>query len=464
MGASMGGRGSAGGVRADASARAPLGGGPDAGAVAGWRATLGRAAVDVADAERVGLIAELERLKAAAAAVQARLAAAMATEQVARQAERRGQQQAVRSVAGQVGLARRVSPHRALSLVGLARALCQELPCTLAALAAGEISEWQAMLVARETAVLAPADRGVVDQRLAGRMGRLGDRALAREACRLADLVDPQASARRVRRAEADRRVTVRPAPGPAGCAMARLTATMPVAQAVGAYAALRRHAESTRAQGDPRGLGQLMSDALFTRLTGASPSAGSVDVEVGLVMSERSLLRQGRDPAVLTDDAGRAFAEVPAVLARALVRDADRAWLSRLYAAPGTGELVAMDSRRRTFSGRLRRLLVWRDQTCRMPWCEAPVRHADHVRRHAAGGPTVLANAAGLCESCNHLKEAPGWRAEVITPGHVIEFTTPSGCRYRSQPPPAPGHQEHSLDDHVEHRLDDWDDGLGAA
>ncbi|MCU0284597.1 MAG: HNH endonuclease, partial [Candidatus Nanopelagicales bacterium] len=440
---------------------APGGSGPAA-AVAGFRAALVGRAVPDGDAERVELLAELERLKAAAAAVQARLAAAMVAEHAGALPPGRGPDQVVRSVAGQVGLARRVSPHRGQSLVGLARALCEELPCTLAALAAGEISEWQAMLVARETAVLAPADRRTVDLRLSGQLGRLGDRAVAREACRLADAIDPQASARRVQRAEADRRVSVRPAPGPAGCAMARLVATMPVAQAVGAYAALRAHAQAARALGDPRGLGQLMSDALFARLTGAATPA--VAVEVGLVMSERSLLRQGRDPGVLTDDHGRAFGQVPAVLARALVRQADRAWLSRLYAAPATGELVAMDSRRRAFSGRLRRLLVWRDQTCRMPWCEAPIRHGDHVLAHAAGGPTGLANGAGLCESCNHLKEAPGWRAEVIRPGHVIAFTTPSGHRYESHPPPAPGHYPRSLDEHLERTRDDWDDGIGAA
>jgi hypothetical protein len=423
----------------------------------------------------VDLIAELERLKSAAAAVQARLAAVMASEQSAATAgpasggtgdesriarERRAQ--ALRSVAGQVGLARRVSPNRAQSLVGLARALGEELPCTLAALADGEISEWQAMLVARETAVLSAQDRASVDRALEGRLGRMGDRAIAREACRLADLVDPQASARRVRRAEADRRVSVRPAPGPAGCAMARLTATMPVAQAVGAYAALRRHAEAQRGQGDARSLGQLMSDELFARLTG-KVGAASIDVEVGLVMSERSLLRDGRDPAVLTDDQGRAFGQVPAALARSLVRQADRAWLSRLYAAPASGELVAVDSRRRGFSGRLRRLLIWRDQTCRMPWCEAPIRHADHVRRHADGGPTGLANGAGLCEACNHVKEATDWRADVLPHG-VIAFTTPTGHRYRSHPPPAPGHGPVGLEERFRRTIDDWDDDVGGA
>jgi hypothetical protein len=445
-------------------------------AVVAARHGVDRLTTVVPDAERVELIAELERLKSAAAAVQAQLTAAMATEATAGVTNRAARARAVRSIAGQVGLARRVSPHRALSLVGMARALADDLPRTLAALADGQISEWQAMLVVRETAVLASADRRDVDSRLAC-LGWVGDRALAREAARLADQVDPQALARRVKRAEAARAVTISPAPGPAGCAMARLSATMPVAQAVGAYAALRRHAESRRAHGDARGLGQLMSDTLYARLTSAAATGDTTDtgdtggtprwpnVEVGLVMTERTLLRGGTDPALLTDDQGRPYAHVPASLARRLVRHADRVWMSRLYADPHTGELVAMDSRRRTFTGRLRRLLLQRDQTCRMPWCEAPIRHADHIHDHAGGGPTHLANAAGLCQSCNYRKQAPGWQTHTLPgPGHVIAITTPTGHRYASHPPPAPGHHPTHADEHAQRLLHDWDDSVGGT
>ena len=464
------------------------GGSPGSGAVAGWRHALARVAVELPDAQRVDLIAELEALKSAAAAVQARLAAAMADDAIARLSpgsSREAQARAVRSVAGQVGLARRISPNRAGKLLGLARMLTTDLPETLLAVQEGRIGEWQATLVGRETVLLTSADRRTVDRRLADCLGRLGDRALAREARRLADQIDTETVARRVKRAEADRCVTVRPAPGPAGCAMARLTATMPVAQAVGVDAGLRRQADTLRGQGDARGIGQIMSDELFTRLAGATPGAERIEgtespddtrtdglaplsVEIGLVLTERTLFRGGTDPAVLTDDHGRAYATVPAALARRLARTADRAWLTRLYAHPASGELVAMDSTRRTFTGRLRQLLVWRDQTCRTPWCDAPIRHADHATAHATGGDTALANGAGLCEACNYLKEAPGWHTDIIRrhlgPGQVIQITTPTGHHYRTEPPPAPGHQPRDLDDHLEQFRDDWDDGLGGV
>ena len=77
----------------------------------------------------------------------------------------------------------RLQPRRAASIVGLARMLCADLPVTLHALAAGQISEWRATLIARETATLTPTGRRTVDSALSGRIGALGDRALARMLC-----------------------------------------------------------------------------------------------------------------------------------------------------------------------------------------------------------------------------------------------------------------------------------------
>ena len=54
-----------------------------------------------------------------------------------------------------------------------------------------------------------------------------------------------------------------------------------------------------------------------------------------------------------------------------------------------------------------------------------------------------ATAKWAGRCESCNHCKEAPGWRARPRgRPGerHLIEITTPTGHTYRSHAPPLPG------------------------
>lgn len=61
---------------------------------------------------------------------------------------------------------------------------------------------------------------------------------------------------------------------------MARLTALLPVAQGIAAYAALSRAADTAIGTGDPRGRGQLMADTLVERVTGQA-TAGEVPVEI---------------------------------------------------------------------------------------------------------------------------------------------------------------------------------------
>ncbi len=77
----------------------------------------------------------------------------------------------------------------------------------------------------------------------------------------------------------------------------------------------------------------------------------------------------------------------VPAGVARSWVREtAAEVWLRRLYAAPGTGSLVAMDSARRVFTVRLRRPTTLRG-------CARP---ATSPRRLPAGPPTSRAGPCG--------------------------------------------------------------------
>ncbi|WP_235036294.1 HNH endonuclease, partial [Arthrobacter sp. 18067] len=117
--------------------------------------------------------------------------------------------------------------------------------------------------------------------------------------------------------------------------------------------------------------------------------------------------------------------------------------WVRRLYTAPTTGELLTMDSKARLFPPRLRRFIETRDDTCRTPYCDAPIRHIDHIVPWHSGGTTTLSNGAGLCEACNHTKENAGWSANTM-PGerHTLEIRTPTGHSYQSQAPPLPGHR----------------------
>jgi len=114
-----------------------------------------------------------------------------------------------------------------------------------------------------------------------------------------------------------------------------------------------------------------------------------------------------------------------------------DAAGVVPMMATPATGRLVAMDSRAWAFTDGIARLIRLRDRVCRTPWCDAPVRHVYHVQAHQDGGPTNETNGQGLCESCNHAKQAAGWHSR-IRPGrrHEMETTTPTGHTYRSRAP----------------------------
>ncbi len=490
------------------------------------------AAVDpfVSDAERVDQLAALERVKGACAAAQAAVTAAFVASQEQEQAERRQERAGLeggraasaasgarrghlgRGIAGQVALARRESPARGSQHVKLALALVHEMPNTFAALRSGLLSEARAEIIVRESAHLSGDQRAGLDAELvviarldatsteegdaddeavdgtfhgsgvAG-IGSLGDRELTRRVRALAYRADPAAAAERCAKAALERRVELRHAAD----AMCRLTAHLPLTQALAAQAALTAAADTARAGGDLRRKGQVMADTLVERITGQE-RADAVPVEVQLVITTESLFDVGDTPAQVPG-----YGTVPAAWARDLLAhdtdphhdqpvatpnarsgshrsdppgDADaemldayggpatgedefgsflnsgsdtrplrrpfplssptgrtastrrspegavhaargnekiteraRVWLRRLYAHPKTGQLVAMDSTRRAFDGNLRRFLIARDAaTCRTPWCGAPIRHLDHIRDFADGGPTSAANGQGLC------------------------------------------------------------------
>ena len=75
---------------------------------------------------------------------------------------------------------------------------------------------------------------------------------------------------------------------------MTYLTALLPVAQGVSAYAALRRAVDTCA---DGRSRGQVMADALVERVTGRS-AAVATPIAVNLVVSDETLLIRSTAPA----------------------------------------------------------------------------------------------------------------------------------------------------------------------
>ena len=402
----------------------------------------------LSEAQCIDLLRELEDLKAAAAGAQTAVTAHLATlrcdaEQAAGvPAAKRG-----KGLASEIALARRLSPHRGGQHLGMARALQADMPHTLAALRRGQLSEWRATLLVRECICLSAPQRRELDAQLWAtpeQVTTMGDRRLVAEAKRIAYRLDPHSIVRRAARAEQERFVSIRPAPD----TMAYLTALLPVAQAVAAHTALSAAADSACAAGDERGRGQVMADTLVSRLTG-SDAAVPAQVQLQLVMTDHTLAG-GDEPGYLP-----AYGTVAAGWARDLLRRALAdtggcgAWVRRVFTNPA-GHLVAMESKARRAPSGLAHYVATRDAgRCRTPYCDAPIRHTDHVVDHAAGGATSADNLQGYCAACNYTKTTPGWSARPVTPnrpapgkpraGPVVETRTPTGHTYSSPTPRLP-------------------------
>jgi len=458
------------------------------------------AAVDVSsltDRHRLELVGELERLKGAASGLQARPVEAVRVhattaaqdgtvpQEGADGGRAASREELTRSLGSQVALARRESPTAGDRFVGMSRALAQEFPAMRGLLEAGVVSERHVFEVVAQTSTLTVEDRAEADSRLAEVAARLSPRALGRAARRVAAELDAASVVARMERAVSSRRVNVRPAPD----GMAYLTVLGLMPEVVGAHAALLAHSRAVTSgqvpDVDPRGrsAGQVGADTALERLSGRAPGQ-SQPVEVHLVMTHRALFGTG-DPARSVHEPARVpgHGALPAPVARAWLRGAQpsskehptddaandgaepvavragpptsgsaeratgasaepaAAWLRRLYTSPDGRDLVAMDSRRRTFSGLLRRLLVLRDDVCLTPWCDAPIVHADHANPARVAGATNVTNGSGLCARCNLTKEAPGWRHAVVghSPRQLI-VSTPTGQTFDALAPPVLG------------------------
>ena len=387
--------------------------------VADLRAQLLALPLDMTDRDRVTAIRDLADLTNTISAVQAHLICDLDASQRAAEDRADVPEDRRRGVVGRVASALRESPRNAQITIGVAKALVKEMPHAFAALSRGSLTWYRARLLVSETACLRLEDRRTVDRRVCGdptALEGVGSRKLAARARRAGYELDPVSAVRRAAKAENERYVSLRPAPD----CMTWLTALLPVAQGVACYAALKAAAASGVAIGDGRALGQLMADTLVTRVTGQA-TADAVPVGLHLVLNATALFARDCEPGRIVG-----HGPVPAALARRLVAAAPAvaSWVKRLYESP-TG-LVATESRSRCFPEGLAELITIRDDTCATPWCDAPIRHIDHITPWADDGPTTLTNGQGLCAQCNLEKQD-----RAVEPLVIAEVASPN----RGQP-----------------------------
>ncbi len=229
---------------------------------------------------------------------------------------------------------------------------------------------------------------------------------------------------------------------------MSILTALLPARAGIAVYTTLDKAAATARATGDGRTRGQIMADTLLARVTGAE-HIDDIPIHIQLVMHADTLRGDDPTPARITG-----HGPIPAPTARAMAGHQDTPPTTQRSGNPASpkrsirrvhtrgGNIVALDPRARRFTAVQRELLLLRDQHCRTPYCNAPVRHYDHITPYQAGGPTTISNGQGLCEACNYRKQHPDWHTIITNTGdnglpHATEITTPTGHTYRSTAPP---------------------------
>src|SRR5690625_2327800 len=390
------------------------------------------------EAGAIDRLQALERAKRALAAVQAEITNAFVAQRQAAEADARiPTSLQLKGIEAEVGLARGESPYVGAALTHTATALCTVLPNTMAALAAGRVSEYHTRIVAEQTNHLSDAHRREIDAAIAHRLGKASSSQLRKLVQGHAYRLEPEAAAQRAAQNTARRGMSL----APAGDGKVYVTAELTTHQGLAVMDALtkltdKRLAKAAKAnaagdagaaeptEGQSLSREQTMADIFVELLTGQTTATG-VRAEVIVVMDDETLFGDADVPAWIPG-----HGPLPAGMVKDWLADPEaEKFIRRMYTRPTDGQLVALESRRRRFPDGLANMILLRDDTCATPGCNSPIEDADHRQPWAAGGPTSWANATGLCKRCNQRKENRGWQYS----GTIDELTviTPTGHRY---------------------------------
>jgi hypothetical protein len=435
---------------------------------------LGRAARHLQVRERKGtapvartlseIVAVADQLSSALQAVSMRASVALddairAEDEAAELPER---QVGLRS-AGEISRASRVPPTTARRRLAASRRLVEDMPQTFGALADGTITVEAARTVGRRVGVLDPRLREQADRAIHEHLPALVSRDATtwnREMTGLITRLDADGAAERHREAVTNRNVTIRPTDD----GMGRVTALLPGLDAAAIRKKLSLSAEAAVVSGDPRTHGQIMADHFADLVLERREGIDPVGLDVCVVVTDRTLLSPAHeDPAVIEGMGPLPAAPIrqrirkgvpagpgtfgPASSGPAFDRESDwadgeddqdpiltddaRILLRRVLTDPEDGQLVGLESRARSFPAGMARMIRLRDAgTCPSPYCNAPIRHHDHIEPWADGGRTTVDNGNGLCAYCNLVKELLGSAVRTTAPDqpHTVRWTTRAG------------------------------------
>ncbi|MBL7491137.1 DUF222 domain-containing protein [Frankia sp. AgB1.9] len=314
------------------------------------------------------------------------------------------------------------SPRTMSSRLATAWEIASRLPAALADLTAGMLDHTRLAALHQLTLCLTDRDRaGVEGAMLAG--SRLASPPQwRRKIHRLVGRLDPDAAAKRRRRAHTERRIGLQSLEDGMAC----LTAILPAEDAQAIYDRINQIARTdartdNRVDGDARPIDARRADVLTALLLGNRREHVSVELQV--IAAVGTLAGLDENPAELVG-----FGPIPAEVGRALAADAR--W-RRVLTDPATGTVLDL-GHRRIPTPALARLIRHQQSRCLFPGCGMPATHADidHTVAHSDGGRTALDNLGLLCRHHHRAKHSGNWHLDQPRPGLFI-WTAPTGRTY---------------------------------
>ena len=313
--------------------------------------------------------------------------------------------------------------------------LINRYPATLALLETGAITLWHAQRlveagIGRSDAVMAAVEQRVLRsarQQSVGQFKAAITRALA--------VIDPDHGKRAHEDARGERCAVFSPQPDGTTNLWAPGLSTH---EAVAMAEQIRGLAHQWKSENpdDDRTSDQRQSDALAALVLGTGLADGRPTVKptVNVTVSAATLLGLDEAPGEING------APVPAAVARAIAFDPTGTWRRLLTDENNRLVDVAADTYRPPAN--MARLVRLQQQTCCFPGCRRRAikmdTELDHIVDWQNGGPTTPSNLQPLCGRHHHLKHDGNWTVYRDPDGTTI-WTSPTGNTYARPPDDLP-------------------------
>lgn len=334
---------------------------------------------------------------------------------------------AAHAAAAEIRAALHLTRRTADSELALAIDLENRLPQVWQALAAGNIDQRRARVIAESTVHLDDDLGSDIVDRVLDEASELTTGELAARLRRMSIEVAPDEAKQRFEKAVDRRRVVSQPTEDGTSHLFGL---DLPPDRVAGATNYINRLAKRLSGR-DSRTIDQIRADVMLDLLNGVSVrgasgrNRGTVDITVDLT----TLAQLDDNPAKLAG-----YGPVIADIGRQVARDqADATWTFAVR-DPGSGRVLHTGVTRRRPTAAVERQVVARYPRCVFPGCRMPARQSDldHRKLWSQGGRTSRDNLCPLCRFDHGIRHAAGWNYDIGPDGEII-WRSRLGHTYRT-------------------------------